>query len=101
LLRIIDTVAGMLIISSGTSRAVIRLASGHLFTSNQSQAWGKRGLSTIDSAHDRIPADLAELLPSLEELGLTSGDNGKSNYLADDTNLLDHVGRAQADHQST
>jgi hypothetical protein len=84
MLRIIDTVAGMLIISSGTSRAVIRLASGHLFTPNQSRTWGRRGVSTIDSAHDRIPSNLAELLPSLEELGLSSGDNGTSNYFADD-----------------
>jgi hypothetical protein len=65
----------MLIISAGTSRVVLRLLKGQLRTLNQSRIWGIRESSTIGSAHDRIPADLAKLWPTLEEMGSGLGDN--------------------------
>lgn len=66
----------MLIVSTGTGRAILKLASGQLRTSTRTRSWGTSGISTAESSHDRVPADLAELLPTLEELGLRSGDNG-------------------------
>lgn len=66
----------MLIVSTGTGRAILKLASAQLRTSNRIGLSGTREISTAKSTHDRVPADLAELLPTLEELGLGSGDNG-------------------------
>jgi len=71
----------MLIVSTGSGRAILKLASDQFRTSTRSRSWGTRGISTAESSHDRVPADLAELLPTLEDLGLGSGDNGMSTDL--------------------
>ena len=71
----------MLILSTGAGRAVLTLASAQLRTSSQIRSSGTRGNSTAECTKDRVPADLAELLPTLEELGLGSGDNGMSTEL--------------------
>jgi hypothetical protein len=63
----------MLLLSTG--RAVIRLSIGSLIRCNRSNTI-KRGLA--DSTQVKLPADLEGLLPTLEELGLGSGDNGTS-----------------------
>ena len=68
----------MLILSTGAGRAVLKLASAQLRTSSRIGLTGIKGISTANSTHERVPADLAGLLPTLEELGLGSGDNGKS-----------------------
>jgi len=71
----------MLIVSTGTGRAILKVAYAQLRTSTLTRSWGTRGISTAETSHDRVPADLAELLPTLEELGLGSGDNGMSTEL--------------------
>jgi hypothetical protein len=63
----------MLLLSTG--RAVIRLSIGSLIHCNRSNTI-KRGFA--DNAQVKLPVDLEGLLPTLEELGLGSGDNGMS-----------------------